>query len=92
MWDTAEAERPLARLGEQNAVWDVFLILERVAQDLWRGRISFRDDAGQRFDTAPVIVEESEAGVLRRGEELPASMLKQLLDSARERAGADQGG
>jgi len=58
------------------------VLLEPDAGRLFRGSLSFRRGE-DRFDTAPVLVEESAEAVVRRAAELPTAMLRQLLASAR---------
>ena len=83
IWDTASRELTIGELPEGAAVWEVYVVVEQAAGDLYRGRISFRDGA-TRFETAPILVEESEAAVVKRATELPRSMLLQLLTSLRD--------
>lgn len=63
--------------------WRLFVVLEQVAGDLVRGRLSFRY-GDQRYDTAPVILEETVARVVQRAAELPKAMVRQLLSSVRD--------
>lgn len=83
IWDTASRELTIGELPEAQASWEVYVVVERASGDLYRGRISFRD-GGDRFDTVPILVEESEAAVVKRATELPRSMLLQLLTSLRD--------
>lgn len=76
-------ERAIGSLTEQGAEWHLVVILEQAATDLVRGRLSFRHGE-ERYDTAPVLVEDSAEAVVRRAAELPASMLRQLFVSARD--------
>ena len=82
MWDEERREAPVGTLVDEDAEWTVIVQLEPVAGDLFRGRLSFRSEE-ERHDTAPVLVEESAAAVVRRAGELPTAMLRQLLASAR---------
>lgn len=83
IWDDEERESGLGTLEQSGTEWAVAVVLERVSADLVKGRLAFRSD-GARFQTAPVIVEESPEAVLRRAREMPASMLRQLLLSVRD--------
>ena len=83
IWDTASRELTIGELSEGTTRWEVYVVVERATGDLFRGRISFRDGA-TRFDTVPILVEESEAAVVKRATELPRSMLLQLLTSLRD--------
>lgn len=82
IWETASRRQELGRLEDDGAVWEVHLVVEKEARDLFRGRLAFRrgDD---HLLTAPVLVEESEEAVVRRAEELPESMIRQFLTSVR---------
>ncbi len=82
MWDDQRRETAIGTLAEDGTEWEMVVLLEPVAGDLFRGRLSFRrGDA--RHDTAPVLVEESAEAVVRRAGALPTAMLRQLLASAR---------
>ena len=83
IWDTASRELTIGELSQGENLWEVYVVVERAAGDLYRGRISFRDGA-TRHDTVPILVEESEAAVVKRATELPRSMLLQLLTSLRD--------
>jgi hypothetical protein len=83
IWDTATRELTIGELSEGGHAWDIYVVVERAATDLFRGRISFRDGSA-RFDTVPILVEESESAVVKRATELPRSMLLQLLTSLRD--------
>ena len=83
IWDTASRELTIGELREREKVWEVYVVVERARGDLYRGRVSFRNGA-TRFDTVPILVEESEAAVVKRATELPRSMLLQLLTSLRD--------
>ena len=83
IWDTASRELTIGELTEGKDLWEVYVVVERAAGDLYRGRISFRDGV-TRFETVPILVEESEAAVVKRATELPRSMLLQLLTSLRD--------
>lgn len=82
IWESAARRQHLRDLEVDGDAWEVHLIVERAARDLYRGRIAFRrgDD---HMVTAPVIVEETDAEVARRAEELPESMLRQFFVSVR---------
>ena len=73
---------PSAASTTGNAGWKILVIAEPVAEDLVRGWLSFRLD-DEKYDTAPVIMEETVARVVERAVELPAPMLRQLFSSAR---------
>lgn len=82
IWENASRRQPLGHLEDGDARWQVHLIVERAAADLFRGRLAFhRDD--DYLVTAPIIVEESEAAVVARAEELPDAMIHQFLVSVR---------
>ncbi len=83
IWDTASRELTIGELSEGKDLWEVYVVVERASGDLFRGRISFRDGA-IRYDTVPILVEESEAAVVKRATELPRSMMLQLLTSLRD--------
>ncbi|MFQ5679755.1 MAG: hypothetical protein ACE5HP_09905 [Gemmatimonadota bacterium] len=82
MWDDEGRNRPIGTIQEDGVEWELGVILEPVSSDLVRGRLSFRSGE-ERYVTAPVLVEESTAAVIRRAEELPGAMVRQLLASAR---------
>jgi len=83
MWDDSDREQAIGTLEDGGVQWRLFVVLEQVAGDLVRGRFSFRY-GDQRYDTAPVILEETAARVVQRAAELPKAMLRQLLVSARD--------
>lgn len=83
MWEDADREQGIGTIEDGGVQWQLFVVLEQVAGDLVRGRLSFRYGE-QRYDTAPVILEETVARVVRRAAELPKSMVRQLLSSARD--------
>lgn len=83
MWDDDAWETAIGVLNEDEEAWDLVVLVESVGTDLVRGRLSFRRGT-ERFDTAAVVVEESAEAVVRRATQLPESMLRQLLHSARE--------
>ncbi len=58
------------------------MVVEPVQTDLYRGRISFRRDE-ERYDTAGILLEETQKGVIEQAGKLPGSVLHQLLVSAR---------
>ncbi len=82
MWDDSERETAIGTLEDGGERWRTLVIVEPVAGDLARGRLSFRCGE-ERYDTAPVILEETVARVVQRASELPHAMLRQLLISAR---------
>lgn len=82
IWDEEGRETAIGLFDDGEAEWNLLVVFEPISGDLFRGRLSFR--AGEeRYDTAPVLVEDSAEGVVRRATELPHSMLRQLLLSAR---------
>lgn len=83
MWDDSDREQAIGSLEDSGKQWRTLVVLEQLAGDLVRGRLSFRHGE-ERYDTAPVILEETAARVVQRAEELPKAMLVQLLVSARE--------
>lgn len=83
MWGDEERETAIGTLEEGGVRWSTLVVVEPVSGDLVRGRLSFRSGE-QRFDTAPVILEETAARVVQRAAELPRAMLRQLLVSARD--------
>ena len=82
MWDESERETAIGTLEDGEERWQTVVIVEPVAGDLVRGRLSFRS-GDRRFDTASVILEETAARVVQRAAELPQAMLRQLFISAR---------
>ncbi|MDH3734775.1 MAG: hypothetical protein OEU54_14705 [Gemmatimonadota bacterium] len=83
MWDDSDREQAIGSLEDSGKHWQTLVLLEQMSGDLVRGRLSFRHGE-ERYDTAPVILEETAARVVRRAIELPKAMLLQLLISARE--------
>jgi len=83
IWDDERRESLLGTLPDGDAVWQVFVLVDPVSDNLVRGYLSFRLGE-QRFDTAAVVVEETTDGVVERAAALPRSMLIQLLSSARD--------
>ncbi len=83
IWDEEERETAIRSLDDENERWQVLVIIEPVGGDLVRGRLSFRS-GDRRYDTAPVLLEETAARVVQRAAELPRAMLRQLLLSARD--------
>lgn len=81
IWDEGR-EATLGVLADGEGEWSVSVLVESVDADLFRGRFRFRQ-GDERHETAPVLVEESAGAVVRRAQELPAAMLRQLLASAR---------
>lgn len=82
IWETASRRQEMGRLEDGGTAWEVHLVVEKAARDLFRGRLAFRS-GDDHLLTAPVLVEESEAAVVRRAEELPESMIRQFLTSVR---------
>ena len=82
IFDAATREFDIGTLMSGEERWALHVMLERTSADLFRGRISFRRDE-ERFDTDPIVLGETEEAVIDRASELPASMLRQLLDSLR---------
>lgn len=82
IWESASRRQQLGELEDEGAVWEVHLVVEKASRELFRGRLAFRR-ADDHLLTAPVLVEQSEAAVVRRAEELPDSMLHQFLVSVR---------
>lgn len=82
MWDEAERETAIGTLDDGAELWHTLVVVEPVAGDLVRGRLSFRRGT-ERYDTAPVILEETAARVVQRASELPRAMLLQLFSSAK---------
>ena len=82
IWESAARRQEIGTVEHGDESWKVHVVVEKEAPDLVRGRLAFRrgDD---HLLTAPVIVEETEAEVVRRAEALPASMLRQFLVSVR---------
>ena len=83
IFDAATREFELGTLMSDDERWGLHVVLERTSSDLFRGRISFRRD-DERYDTDPIVLGETEDAVVERASELPASMLRQLLDSLRD--------
>lgn len=82
IFDAAAHETDIGNLMSGNEVWALYLILERTSAELFHGRISFRC-GDERYDTDAIVLGETEAAVIQRASELPASMLHQILDSLR---------
>lgn len=82
IWEGAARRQSLGTLGVDDVEWEVYLVVEAMAADLYRGRVAFRRE-DEYMVTAPVIVEEGEAEVVRRAEELPRSMIRQFYASLR---------
>lgn len=82
IWESASRRQELGRLEEAGVAWEVHLVVEKEAKDLFRGRLAFRH-GDDHLLTAPVLVEESEEAVVRRAEDLPDSMIRQFLTSIR---------
>jgi hypothetical protein len=82
MWDEDERETAIGTLDDGEERWRTLVIVEPMSGDFVRGKLSFRCGE-ERYDTAPVILEETAARVVQRAGELPKAMLHQLLVSAR---------
>jgi hypothetical protein len=80
MWDDETREASIGRFENSGVMWDLHVLIEPVTGDLVRGRLSFRSGE-KRYDTAPLLVEETAEDVVRRAAEFPRSMLQQLLIS-----------
>ena len=83
IFDGSTREVDVGTLLSGDDRWALHVVLERTSSDLFRGRISFRRD-DERYDTDPIVLGETEEAVVERAAELPASMLRQLLDSLRK--------
>jgi len=83
IWDASAREFELGTLVDGEDSWALFVVVERTSRDLCRGRLSFRAD-DLRYNTEAILVEDSEEAVLSRAGKLPATVLRQLLDSIRE--------
>ena len=79
---TDEVEAEIGCLQEAGEAWRLHVVVEPVRSDLFHGRISFRSGE-ERFDTAPILVEETREAVIERAGDLPGSTLSQLLLSVR---------
>lgn len=82
IWDDGGRETAIGTLTEDGTEWEMLVILEPASADLVRGRLSFRH-GDERYDTAPVLVENSSEEVVHRATQLPGSLLRQLFLSAR---------
>ncbi len=82
IWDEEERDTSIGTLEDDGDYWQMHVIVEPVSGDLVRGRLSFRSGS-ERYDTAPVLLEETAARVVQRAAELPQAMLRQLFLSAR---------
>jgi hypothetical protein len=80
MWEDEAREASLGRFEDSGVMWDLHVLIEPVTGDLVHGRLSFRSGE-DRYDTAPLLVEETAEEVVRRASEFPRSMLRQLLTS-----------
>ena len=83
IWDASAREFELGTLIDGEDTWALFVVVERTSRELCRGRLSFRADE-LRYDTEAILVEDSEEEVLSRAGKLPATVLRQLLDSIKE--------
>lgn len=77
-----EVEAPIGRLAEGSDSWELHVVVEPVQADLYRGRSSFRMDE-ERYETAGILLEETQKAVIEQAGKLPGSVLHQLLASAR---------
>lgn len=82
IFDAALREVEIGTLMSGDERWELHAVVERTSAELFRGRISFRREE-ERYDTDPIVLGETEDAVIERATELPASMLRQLLDSLR---------
>jgi hypothetical protein len=82
IWENASRRLELGSLPVDGEDWEIHLVVERAASDLFRGRIAFRR-GDEHLLTAPVVVEESDQDVERRARELPESMIRQFFLSVR---------
>lgn len=82
MFDEEERETAIGTLDDGEDHWHTLVVVEPLGGDLVRGRLSFRSGQ-ERYDTAPVILEETAARVVQRAAELPRAMVRQLFLSAR---------
>lgn len=82
IWESASRRQELGTVEHEGMTWEVYLVVEKDAPELVRGRLAFRH-GDDHLLTAPVLVEESEGDLVRRAEELPSSMVRQFLVSIR---------
>lgn len=82
IWENASRRLELGSLSVDGEEWEMHLVVERAAPDLFRGRIAFRR-GDEHLLTAPVVVEESDPEVEERARELPESMIRQFFLSVR---------
>lgn len=82
IWESAARRQELGTVEHEDESWEVHVVVEKEAPDLVRGRLAFRRGDDYLL-TAPVVVEETEAEVVRRAEDLPDSMIRQFLVSVR---------
>jgi len=82
IWDDEGRETAVGLFDDGEAEWNLLVVFETVTRELVSGRLSFRS-GDERYDTAPVLVEDTPAAVVRRATQLPHAMLRQLLVSAR---------
>lgn len=82
IWESAARRQEIGEVEHEGASWRIHVVVEKEGPDLVRGRLAFRR-GDEHLLTAPVIVEETEAEVVRRAEELPESMIRQFLVSVR---------
>lgn len=79
IWEVQARETEVGNLVNDGESWKISVTVERTGPDLCRGRLAFRL-GDRRFETEPVILEETEAAVVSRAAELPPSTLRQFLD------------
>lgn len=84
MWGGDAEEISLGTLEDSDdGPWQLVLLVERAGRELVRGKISFRQ-GDRRLDTAPVLVEETEEGVIERARAMDDTTLRQFLVSVRD--------
>lgn len=84
IWEGSSGGTQIGTLVDgSDAIWNLFVLVERTGPGLCKGRLSFRRGE-ERLDTGSVLVEETEEAVISRAAELPASMLRQFLAAIRE--------
>ncbi|MEN8145436.1 MAG: hypothetical protein ABFS14_10850 [Gemmatimonadota bacterium] len=84
IWEGTSGGTQIGTLvDDSDAIWNLFVLVERTGPDLCKGRLSYRR-GDERLDTGSVIVEDTVEAVISRAAELPASMLRQFLAAVRE--------
>ncbi len=84
IWEGSSGGTQIGTLVDgSDAIWNLFVLVERTGPGLCKGRLSFRRGE-ERLDTGSVLVEDTEEAVISRAAELPASMLRQFLAAIRE--------